>query len=430
MQTTAQPTVLRRPIHLRSSLRCQGQCRPLRRLSHNSTLQWPRLLEVYQTLHQCRLETPWTQLEHSEMTALFPYQKKELLPNMWLGLKVAGVYFQALTVALLLSWARVQMGRKRVHCHLKIRRESFLVLIAKSIICMRSILNVISFDVRVPELSKKCINKSRIDTGVRPYVCGLCNDTFSRSDILKRHFVKCSSRRGNPTGQNHLEYSRRKKAREQQEAESTENGTPTVADNAQMANLTPTSMDGSFDITALTLNQSNYGDQSNQVSRSNSVTRSNRGAESHSNRVSIGMMTAPGYESGGYAPSTGHATPDSITTSGAATPYHFSHEQRPTQLPESGSFPPSSHADPSIAAFSRAPTSSHFNGTALPHIVGHEYGRGFSMEWPHFPPHNTHDEYGNEQHPSGTNTPLEHNKPDSGYSNIPLPNLSYLSHRS
>ena len=42
------------------------------------------------------------------------------------------------------------------------------------------------------------------DTGDRPYSCVLCNDTFSRSDILKRHFQKCSIRRGNPTGATHL----------------------------------------------------------------------------------------------------------------------------------------------------------------------------------------------------------------------------------
>lgn len=33
-------------------------------------------------------------------------------------------------------------------------------------------------------------------TGDRPYMCVLCRDTFSRSDILKRHFQKCSIRRG------------------------------------------------------------------------------------------------------------------------------------------------------------------------------------------------------------------------------------------
>ncbi|EEH04005.1 conserved hypothetical protein [Histoplasma capsulatum G186AR] len=43
-------------------------------------------------------------------------------------------------------------------------------------------------------------------TGDRPYMCFLCKDTFSRSDILKRHFQKCSLRRGNPTGATHLSH--------------------------------------------------------------------------------------------------------------------------------------------------------------------------------------------------------------------------------
>ncbi|KAI8648689.1 hypothetical protein NCS57_01481000 [Fusarium keratoplasticum] len=41
-------------------------------------------------------------------------------------------------------------------------------------------------------------------TGDRPYMCVLCRDTFSRSNILKRHFQKYSIRRGNPTGASHL----------------------------------------------------------------------------------------------------------------------------------------------------------------------------------------------------------------------------------
>lgn len=45
-------------------------------------------------------------------------------------------------------------------------------------------------------------------TGDRPYQCKLCKDTFSRSDILKRHFQKCSIRRGHTGDQNHLEGSR------------------------------------------------------------------------------------------------------------------------------------------------------------------------------------------------------------------------------
>ncbi|KAF2748638.1 hypothetical protein M011DRAFT_525194 [Sporormia fimetaria CBS 119925] len=43
-------------------------------------------------------------------------------------------------------------------------------------------------------------------TGERPYSCSLCKDTFSRSDILKRHFQKCSIRRGNPNNLSHLQH--------------------------------------------------------------------------------------------------------------------------------------------------------------------------------------------------------------------------------
>ncbi|OIW24947.1 hypothetical protein CONLIGDRAFT_673175 [Coniochaeta ligniaria NRRL 30616] len=54
----------------------------------------------------------------------------------------------------------------------------------------------------------------------RPYLCTLCRATFSRSDILKRHFKNCSIRRGNPTGASHLSLPRSptsKNAQQQQE---------------------------------------------------------------------------------------------------------------------------------------------------------------------------------------------------------------------
>ncbi|KAL7903954.1 hypothetical protein GGI35DRAFT_464636 [Trichoderma velutinum] len=37
----------------------------------------------------------------------------------------------------------------------------------------------------------------RRHTGDRPYICVLCQDTFTRGDTLKRHFNKCSIRRSN-----------------------------------------------------------------------------------------------------------------------------------------------------------------------------------------------------------------------------------------
>jgi len=55
-------------------------------------------------------------------------------------------------------------------------------------------------------------------TGDRPYQCVLCKDTFSRSDILKRHFGKCCIRRGNPGNLTHLAHAhdhQRKKPKNQ-----------------------------------------------------------------------------------------------------------------------------------------------------------------------------------------------------------------------
>lgn len=49
-------------------------------------------------------------------------------------------------------------------------------------------------------------------------MCVLCKDTFSRSDILKRHFQKCSIRRGNPTGATHLSHPQAHLKRSQQAA--------------------------------------------------------------------------------------------------------------------------------------------------------------------------------------------------------------------
>lgn len=51
-------------------------------------------------------------------------------------------------------------------------------------------------------------------------MCVLCKDTFSRSDILKRHFQKCSIRRGNPTGATHLSHphAHLKRTQQQQQA--------------------------------------------------------------------------------------------------------------------------------------------------------------------------------------------------------------------
>ena len=50
-------------------------------------------------------------------------------------------------------------------------------------------------------------------SGSRPYTCGLCGDSFARSDILKRHFAKCAVRRGNPQNLGHLDATKKNRDR-------------------------------------------------------------------------------------------------------------------------------------------------------------------------------------------------------------------------
>ena len=250
---------------------------------------------------------------------------------------------------------------------------------------------------------------------MRPYTCGLCKDTFSRSDILKRHFQKCSQRRGNPSGESHLSHSRaNRKSRAQEEAARLENSTPTMSDRSQqMASYTPTSLDGAFDITTLNLGQRQYGDNSNQVSRSNSYKKSKSSTGSTSNRASLGMVSTAVYPPTTYEySSTGHITPESITSSGAATPYQYPHESR-SQLSPTGPV-----TETNFPSTSRQHASGNlFQG--LPRIFGQTHSNGHEIDWNHLT-YGTSDEYGQSHYYSGTNTPLQRTKSDSDFTNLQI----------
>ncbi len=297
------------------------------------------------------------------------------------------------------------------------RRESIPVHTARRLIYIRSTLNVIFCAVCSYPYVKCSLAKQEADTGSRPYSCGLCTDTFSRSDILKRHFSKCSSRRGNPTGQNHLDHSRAtKKLKEEQNNEAIK-GTPTLPNvpcHSQLPNFIPTSSDTSFEMNNLNLNQQNYTEHSKRVSRANSVAGSGDSSGSQSNRASLGLVNTPVYELPGYHHSAGHETPDSITTSGAATPYTFQHESRTNQLPGIEQFPHAANGDLDFGAVNRPHTSSDYSHTSLPHIVGQGPHRSYSTEWPPFH-YNPNDDYGNGPHHSGANTPIERDKRNDDY---------------
>ncbi|KAG5982646.1 hypothetical protein E4U55_001626 [Claviceps digitariae] len=109
-------------------------------------------------------------------------------------------------------------------------------------------------------------------TGDRPYMCVLCRDTFSRSDILKRHFQKCSIRRGNPTGASHLSHPQahvKKNAQAQKAA-----GLGNEGDMQHLNGLNNLSADGMvhpFGMVPVSDGMNNMaGDHQNHLSRSSS----------------------------------------------------------------------------------------------------------------------------------------------------------------
>lgn len=189
------------------------------------------------------------------------------------------------------------------------------------------------------------------------------------------------------------------------------------AGDAQVSAYTPTSLHESFDFN-MPLAQSTYDNVSNntQDSRATSIKQSKRSTGSQSNRASLGLVNTSGYESAGYAHSTGHVTPDSITTSGAATPYTFPHESRSTQL--SPSEPHATNGELGYGATSRPLTSSGYIHQHTPQIIGHD--------WPSNAPYNAIDDYGASHHHSGTNTPLHRDKSNPDFSNMPLSGYAYF----
>ena len=104
-------------------------------------------------------------------------------------------------------------------------------------------------------------------------MCVLCRDTFSRSDILKRHFQKCSIRRGNPTGASHLSHPGAHVKKNAQAQKAT--GLPQEGDMNHLnglQNMQPDGMVHPFGMVPVDNGMNNMGDQ-NHLSRSSSMNR-------------------------------------------------------------------------------------------------------------------------------------------------------------
>lgn len=168
-------------------------------------------------------------------------------------------------------------------------------------------------------------------TGERPYQCHLCKDTFSRSDILKRHFQKCSLRRGNPTGAHHLTHA--------QNHLKNRVTVPVPDTNSYMGHMN-TSMaysDGAYTnslmgVSSMGPEASGYPDalrsMSARTSRSNSLIQSATGVEENRRSLSsIEAYSRVNFDGNGYRTSAGLQN----GVSHASNPY-ASQQTQPSQM--------------------------------------------------------------------------------------------------
>lgn len=115
-------------------------------------------------------------------------------------------------------------------------------------------------------------------------MCVLCKDTFSRSDILKRHFQKCSIRRGNPTGATHLSHPQAHLKRSQQQAAAAAAANPPKPLQDEVSNPVPHSngvmgaqFDGAVNGNGMAAGRPSYTEQQPLGFTMQSVNGMNRG---------------------------------------------------------------------------------------------------------------------------------------------------------
>lgn len=309
-------------------------------------------------------------------------------------------------------------------CQRKIRKANFLVLIVQRTTCMLNISSGIFFAVSLLQIFLPHSAKSKSDTGVRPYSCGLCRDTFSRSDILKRHFQKCSVRRGNPSGENHLSHSRaHRKAKLEPGEEIAASDGHALTVPVQSSQPPDFSLHSSFDLGAMSMNQPNFSGEHHGLpdpgSRSNSVKRASNGVIV-GNRAQAGGPTSS-FDASGFPTATGHVTPDSITDSGAATPYPYAQDSRSQQFPSNTSFSQATSGHPlDLSANNRAALASNYSNGSLPQIVESSQGRGNELDWTSLFQSSGQGEYVNHPYQSsidGTHPPV---KTEPHFSSVPF----------
>lgn len=227
--------------------------------------------------------------------------------------------------------------------------------------------------------------------------------------------MKCSIRRGNPTGANHLTHSRatRKLKLEQSQEESLNTAHSSAFGNSS-------SHSGDFSFTSLS-NLSSLSDPDlrtssydrDQISRASSVKRTTQGTVS-SNKGNHSAPNSASLDGSGFY-SAGQATPDSLTTSGAATPFNYSNDPRSNQLSPNTTINSSMNGlSLDLNSLSRSLANPNYSSGTLPHIVEGSRDRSGDFDWSSLQSLDANEEYTTSQYHSQTAGHHQHIKPDPG----------------
>lgn len=261
-------------------------------------------------------------------------------------------------------------------------------------------------------------------------MCILCKDTFSRSDILKRHFQKCSLRRGNPTGASHLSHSLAhvKKSQAGTNKESAlQVGGPDLLGVSQAPETfaMPTLSNVYGDHNPRLPVQSNYSGSdhslSNPVSRANSIKRPSSGGGR--DRRSLTGPGPAGFNRNSFTYKQGDLSPGPLSNSTDSTALAYSTDRKPNQHPGHG-------ANQSQFGFGSQGTGTMRDATASQtyargsssQMQGSSQNHGSEFEWPAMFQPGAQDAYINQMFSSNMADQQHTVKPEPGLMSNPFAN--------
>lgn len=191
---------------------------------------------------------------------------------------------------------------------------------------------------------------------------------------------------------------------------------------AQASGFSASNSQSSLALSNLHLGQSIYSGENHGLQSTISQTTNVQQAsnpQNTSNRGPSGVPTSSGFDASGFPNPTGHITPDSVTTSGAATPFPYPQDSRPNQFSSDVTFNHASNG-PSLDlnGTSRAPTGSGYPSGSLPQIVGSSQGHRNDLDW--LFPSGSQCELSNHQFQSGIEQSHQPVKSEPDFSNLPF----------